>query len=165
MSCIHIYSPDTREMHTHMHSIEKHAMSIHIHSLETHVIKIIYSFSRYTCHDSVNTHIHSLNIETHVMNAHIYSLNNHEMNTQIHFSDINNKERERWLESVKLQSRPAFAQFSRFAWLGSSALIGFTLIHLAPSPRWQVCTAWSSARWLSVRTTIITVRKFSWPGS
>ena len=42
---------------------------------------------------------------------------------------------------AKLQSRPTFAQFSRFAWLGSSALLGFTLILLAPSPCWQVCTA------------------------
>jgi len=51
MSCIHIYSLDTREMHTHMHSLEKHAMNTHIHSLETHAIKINYSFSRYTCHE------------------------------------------------------------------------------------------------------------------
>jgi len=35
---------------------------------------------------------------------------------------------------VKLQFRPTFAQFSRFAWLGSFALLGFTLIRLAPSP-------------------------------
>ena len=77
----------------------------------------------------MNRHIHSLNIETHVLNTHIHSLNNHEMNTQIHFSDINNKEREIWLQSVKLQSRTTFAQFGRFAWLGSSALLGSTFIH------------------------------------
>ena len=38
-------------------------------------------------------------------------------------------------------------------------------LHLFLSPRWQVCTAWSPAWWLSVRTTIITLRKFSRPGS
>jgi len=39
-------------------------------------------------------------------------------------------------------SRTTFAQFGRFAWpgLGSSSLFGITLIHLAPSPRWQVYT-------------------------
>jgi len=39
MSCIHIYSLVTREMHTHMHSLEKHAMKTYIHSLETLVTK------------------------------------------------------------------------------------------------------------------------------
>ena len=125
MSCIHIYSLVTREMHTHMHSLEKHAMNTHIQSLETRVIKIICSFSRYTCHEY--KHSFSKHRDTHVMNTHIHPLNNHEMNTPIHFSDINDKERETWLQSVKLQSRPTFAQFSRFAWLGRYALLGFTL--------------------------------------
>ena len=107
----------------------------------------------------MDTHIHSLNIETHVMITHIHFLNNHEMNTQIHFSDINNKEREIWFQSVKPQSRTDFSQFGRFAWLGSSALLGSTLIHLAPSFRWQVCCAWSPVRWLSVSTTIFTTRQ------
>ena len=144
-------------MHTHLFS--GYTWDAYTHALTRETFnEYPHSFSRDTCNWNhllilldthvMNTHIHSLNIETHVMNTHIHSLNNHEMNTQIHFSDINNKERETWLQSVKLQSRTTFAQFGRFAWLGSSALLGFTLIHLAPSPRWQVCTAWSPARWL-----------------
>jgi len=64
----YIYSPDTREMHTHMHSLEKHAMNTHVHSLETNVIKIIYSFSRYTCHEythSFSKHRDTCNEYTH----------------------------------------------------------------------------------------------------
>jgi len=53
-----------------MHSLEIHAVNTHIHSLETRVIKIIYSFSSYTCR--AKTHSFS-NIETQVMNTHEFS--------------------------------------------------------------------------------------------
>ena len=44
---------------------------------------------------------------------------------------------------MKLHPTTTFTQFGRFSWLGSSALLGSTLIHSAPTLRLQFCSAWS----------------------